>query len=196
MTIKQKIIKLIYPLITKAGALAGKGTKILKSTTMAASSFYELKVTLNNGQLLDISTLKGKKVLIVNTASECGYTPQYEALQRLHETYADEVQIIGVPSNEFGQQEKGSDEAIAEFCKVNFGVTFPLAKKSNVLKTEGQHELYRWLTEDTKNGWNNAAPTWNFCKYLVDETGNLTHFFEAGIDPMGTELKEALGVKR
>lgn len=196
MTIKQKIIKLIYPLLTKAGALAGKGTNILKSNTMAASSFYDLELTLNNGQLLDLSTLKGKKILIVNTASECGYTPQYDALQKLHETHTDNVQIIGVPSNEFGQQEKGSDEAIAEFCRVNFGVTFPLAKKSTVLKTEGQHELYRWLTEDTKNGWNNAAPTWNFCKYLVDEEGNLTHFFEAGIDPMGKEVKEALGVEK
>ncbi len=195
MNTKQKIIKFLYPLISKASGFAGKGTKILKSNSMAATSFYDLKATLNNGTVLDFSTLRNKKVLIVNTASDCGYTPQYDALQALHEKYKGAVQLIGFPANDFGQQEKGSDEAIAEFCKVNFGVTFPLAKKSTVLKQNGQLEVYQWLTDENKNGWNYVAPTWNFCKYLIDESGNLTHFFEAGVDPMGAEMKEALGLQ-
>ena len=194
MTTKQTILKLLYPVLTTVTRFAGKGTKILKSDKMAEVSFYTLKATLNSGELLDFSTFKNKRLLIVNTASECGYTPQYDALQALHEKYKDSLQIIGFPANDFGAQEKGSDEAIAEFCRVNFGVTFPLVKKSTVVKKAGQHEVYQWLTDEAKNGWNYVAPSWNFCKYLINEEGNLTHFFEAGVDPMGKEVKNALSL--
>ncbi|MEO5941884.1 MAG: glutathione peroxidase [Ferruginibacter sp.] len=159
---------------------------------MATTDFYSLKTILNNGQTLDFSTLKNKKVMLVNTASDCGYTKQYDGLQELHEKFKDKVVIIGFPANDFGAQEKGSDDTIAEFCKVNFGVTFPLAKKSTVVKGGEQSEVYQWLTDENKNGWNNTAPTWNFCKYLIDENGNLTHFFEAGVEPMGKEIKDAI----
>ncbi|MEO7047163.1 MAG: glutathione peroxidase, partial [Ferruginibacter sp.] len=138
------------------------------------------------------STLKNKKVMLVNTASDCGYTKQYDGLQELHEKFKDKVVIIGFPANDFGAQEKGSDDTIAEFCKVNFGVTFPLAKKSTVVKGAEQSEVYQWLTDEHKNGWNNTAPTWNFCKYLIDEKGNITHFFEAGVEPMGKEIAAAI----
>lgn len=172
--------------------LAGKSNKILKSTNVAATSFYNLKTTLNNGQELDFSSLKNKKVLLVNTASDCGYTNQYEGLQALHEKYKDQLTIIGFPANDFGEQEKGSDDTIEQFCKVNFGVSFPLAKKSTVIKKATQNPVYQWLTNEAENGWNYTAPSWNFCKYLIDEKGELTHFFEAAIEPMSSELTAAI----
>lgn len=192
MTTRQKILKFLYPLSNKLSLLTGKGTKILKSTNVATTSFYDLTTTLNNGNELDFSSLKGKKVLLVNTASDCGYTNQYEGLQRLHEKFKDKLVLIGFPANDFGEQEKGSDATIEQFCKVNYGVTFPLAKKSGVIKNPEQNPVYQWLTDESKNGWNYTAPTWNFCKYLVDENGELTHFFEAAIEPMGTELTKAI----
>lgn len=192
MTFKQKFLKLLYPLFNRLSLLTGKSNKILKSTNVATTSFYDLETILNNGQQLDFSSLKNKKVLIVNTASDCGYTNQYEGLQALYEKYRDRLTIIGFPANDFGEQEKGSDAAIEQFCKVNFGVTFPLAKKSTVIKKEGQHPVYQWLTDEDKNGWNYTAPSWNFCKYLIDENGDLTHFFEAAIEPMSKELTEAI----
>lgn len=192
MTTRQKILKFLYPLFNKLSLLTGKGNTILKSTNMAITSFYDLSTTLNNGSELDFSSLKGKKVLLVNTASDCGYTNQYEGLQALHEKYKDKLVLIGFPANDFGEQEKGSDATIEQFCKVNYGVTFPLAKKSGVIKNADQNPVYQWLTDESKNGWNYTAPTWNFCKYLVNENGELTHFFEAAIEPMSKELKDAI----
>lgn len=192
MTGKQKFLKMVYPIFTKAVKLAGKSNRILNSNKMATTSFYDLSVTLNDGQQLDFATFKNKKVLIVNTASDCGYTGQYEGLQQLHEKFKDELVLIGFPANDFGAQEKGADETIAQFCKVNYGVTFPLSKKSGVIKNEQQHPVYQWLTDDKKNGWNYVAPTWNFCKYMVDANGNLTHFFEAGVEPMGKEMEAVI----
>jgi len=192
MTFKQKFLQLLYPLFTRLSKMAGKGNTILKSNKMAATSFYDLKATLNNGTELDFASLENKKVMIVNTASDCGYTKQYEALQALHEKYKDSLVLIGFPANDFGEQEKGSDETIAQFCKVNFGVTFLLAKKAMVIKKQNQHEVYQWLTDENKNGWNYVAPSWNFCKYLIDEKGNLTHFFEAAVNPLGREIEEAI----
>lgn len=192
MTFRQKLLKLLYPLFNKLNLLAGKSNRILKSTNVATTSFYDLKTILNNGSELDFASLKGKKVLLVNTASDCGYTNQYEGLQALHEKYRDKLVLIGFPANDFGEQEKGSDATIEQFCKVNFGVTFPLAKKSTVIKNEAQNPVYQWLTNEEKNGWNYTAPTWNFCKYLVDENGELTHFFEAAIEPMSEELTQAV----
>lgn len=192
MTFRQKFLKFLYPIFNKLSNLAGKNNKILKSNRMTAASFYNLKTILNNGQELDFSTLKHKKVLLVNTASDCGYTRQYDGLQALHEKYKDKLVLIGFPANDFGEQEKAADDTIAEFCRVNFGVTFPLAKKSTVIKRQDQNEVYKWLTDEKMNGWNDMAPTWNFCKYLIDENGNLTHFFEAGVEPESKEMDEAV----
>lgn len=193
MNAKQRFLKLVYPIFNRLNKLSGKSNRILKSNNVAPQSFYTLKAMLNNGTVLDFAKFRNKKVMIVNTASDCGFTSQYEGLQELHEKYKDKLQIIGFPANDFGEQEKGSDESIEQFCKIHYGVTFPLSQKTTVIKNHSQHEVYQWLTDENKNGWNYVAPTWNFCKYLIDEDGNLTHFFEAGVEPMGNEIITAVG---
>ena len=192
MTLKQKLLKKLYPLFSTVTRLMGKNIRNIKSNIMAPSSFYDLQATLNNGAQFSFSELRGKKVLLVNTASECGYTRQYDDLQKLHEKYKDTMVVIGFPANDFGEQEKGSDQDIESFCRINYGVNFRLAKKSTVIKIPGQNPVYNWLTDESKNGWNDMAPTWNFCKYLVDESGNLIHFFEASIEPLGKEITAAV----
>lgn len=149
--------------------------------------FHELTITLNDGKQLSFSELRGKKVLIVNTASDCGYTNQYEDLQKLYEQHKDKLVVIGFPANDFKEQEKGNDEEIAAFCQVNYGVTFPLAKKSSVIGAD-KNEIFRWLSDKTKNGWNQQEPVWNFSKYLVSEEGVLLQYFDPGISPMGEEI--------
>jgi glutathione peroxidase len=148
-------------------------------------------VPLNNGKTLPLQELKGKRLLLVNTASDCGYTANTASCSNCRNN-TDTLQVIGFPANDFKEQEKGSDEAIAQFCQVNFGVTFPLAKKSSVVKGPQQHPVYRWLTEREQNGWNDKAPSWNFSKYLVDEQGVLTHYFDPSVAPLGPEIKAAL----
>lgn len=155
-------------------------------------SFYELTITLNEGKILHFSELKGKKVLLVNTASDCGYTNQYKALQELHEKLHSKLVVIGFPANDFKEQEKGDDEAIAAFCKTNFHISFPLAKKSSVVNGTNQNEVFRWLTDKTKNGWNEQAPAWNFSKYLVSEDGMLLNYFDPGISPVSPAIISAI----
>ena len=136
--------------------------------------------------------LKGKKVMLVNTASDCGYTDQYDDLQKLYEEYKDKLVVIGFPANDFKEQEKGTDEEIAQFCKLNFGVTFPLMKKSSVIKGPQQNEVFKWLTDSAKNGWNNKPPSWNFSKYIVNEEGVLTNYFGSSISPMSKDVLKAI----
>ncbi|HEX5151807.1 MAG TPA: glutathione peroxidase [Parafilimonas sp.] len=169
-------------------------TKILKNInhTTPNTPVYDIPFELNNGQTATLSTCKNKKILIVNTASDCGYTNQYEGLQQLFEEHSDKIQLIGFPSNNFKEQEKGSDAEIAQFCKANYGVTFPLAKKSVVVKNSEQNKIFAWLSDNDKNGWLNEAPSWNFCKYLINEEGVLTHFFEAAIEPLSPEITAAI----
>ncbi len=192
MTGKQKFIKLIYPALEKITGLFKVNSKVLSSTIAAPISFYDLKAVMNNGKEYDFAQLKNKKVLIVNTASDCGYTPQYDDLEKLYISLKGKIEIIAFPANDFKEQEKADDKAIAEFCKINFGVTFPLMQKAVVLKKEGQNNIFSWLTQTEKNGWNTNPPSWNFCKYLIDEKGNLTHFFEASVPPLGKEIANAI----
>ena len=192
MTGKQKFIKAIYPLLEKLTGLFKINSKVLSSQTPAATSFYDLKAVMNNGKEYDFSQLRNKKVMIVNTASNCGYTPQYDDLEKLYGMQKDTLEIIAFPANDFKEQEKDDDSTIAEFCKINFGVTFPLMKKVVVIKKDDQNNVFNWLTKKEKNGWNTKEPSWNFCKYLIDENGNLTHFFEASVPPLGKEIANAI----
>jgi glutathione peroxidase len=186
MTIRQKLLKAVYPVFMW---MKGKDAKVLENEHKPpVVAFHSLKAVLGNGTEYDLSKLKGKKVLLVNTASNCGYTNQYDDLQALHEKFSDKLVILGFPANDFKEQEKGSDEEIAQFCKVNFGVTFPLMKKSSVKKSAEQNEVYKWLTDSTKNGWNSKQPSWNFSKYLVNEEGVLTHYFDPSVSPLSKEI--------
>jgi glutathione peroxidase len=194
MTGRQRILKIVYPLWIAFTKLAGKNIKILANAkhVRPVQSIYDLSVPLNNGKVLPLETYKGKKLLIVNTASNCGYTNQYEDLQELYQQFNNQLEIIAFPANDFKEQEKGSDNDIAQFCKVNFGVTFPLAKKSVVVRSADQNNIFNWLTSKAKNGWNEKTPSWNFSKYLIDEQGVLTHYFDPSVSPLSEEVVQAV----
>ena len=146
---------------------------IIAMTIFAAgpANVYQFKVPSIDGATIDFSKFKGKKILIVNTASKCGYTPQYVELEKLHKAYGSKLVIIGFPANNFAAQEPGADTTIAAFCKKNYGVTFRMMSKISV-KGNDQHELYQWLTKKEKNGVEDASVSWNFQKFLIDENGN------------------------
>ena len=153
----------------------------------AIASFYDLKATSIEGEEISFDKFKGKKVLIVNTASSCGYTYQYEGLQKLHTLYGKDVVVLGFPANDFLFQERGSDADIADFCEKNYGVTFQMFSKITT-KGRNQSPVYSWLTNKDLNGWNEKKPTWNFCKYLVDENGDLIAFFDKTVKPLSKEI--------
>jgi len=193
MTARQKVLKAIYPAWMWFSRLRGKNvTELSNQQKQPTVSFYSLKDTLNNNTAFDFAALKGKKVLLVNTASNCGYTNQYDDLQKLFEQNQDDLVVIGFPANDFKEQEKGNDEEIAEFCKLNYGVTFPLMKKSSVIKSPQQNMVFQWLTDSAKNGWNNKPPAWNFTKYLVNEQGVLTNYFGSSVSPMSKDVLDAI----
>lgn len=190
MNIKQRFLKAAYPLVMK---MSKKNHLNNVNNVKPTTGFFDLKIMLNDGTTLSQDSLKGKKIMIVNTASDCGFTGQYEQLENLYQKQKDRLIIIGFPTNEFGNQEKGNDASIASFCKINYGVHFPIAIKGEVLKSNTQQDVYKWLTDGKLNGWNNQVPTWNFCKYLINENGVLEDFFNSGIDPLGKEVEAALG---
>ena len=185
MTFRQRILKLFYPLLMLFSKKSGKSAVVLKNekNKKPVQSIYDLSVPLNNGNELNLKEYAGKKILLVNTASDCGYTDQYDDLQKLYTAYQKDLVVIGFPANDFKEQEKGNDEEIAQFCKLNYGISFPLSKKSVVIKSSEQNPVFRWLSDKNKNGWNDQPPTWNFSKYLVNEEGVLTHYFDPGISP-------------
>lgn len=151
--------------------------------TIPSSSVYSIPLQDIQGRNVTLSSFKGKKMLIVNTASVCGYTPQYAQLEALHRQYGEKIAVLAFPSNDFGNQEPGDDLTIKNFCQTNYGVTFPLFSKIHVIGP-GRHPLYEWLCNPALNGWNSKKPDWNFCKYLLDENGKLMHFFNAATDPL------------
>ena len=192
-TFRQMLLRKAYPLIRKFGKKGKNGTVLVNEKKRApVASFYDLKVSLNNGKMLAFSELKDKKVVLVNTASDCGYTGQYTELQTLHERYGDTLRIIAFPANDFAREEKGDDQKIAQFCQLNYGVTFPVAKKSVVIKNPAQHQVFAWLSDKSLNGWNDHAPDWNFSKYVIDEKGTLTHYFGPSISPLEADFLKAL----
>ncbi|MBR0571282.1 glutathione peroxidase [Microvirga sp. STS03] len=160
----------------------------MATETQTQQGFYDFKLSSLEGKEVNLSDYKGKKVLLVNTASECGYTPQYADLEQLHDTHGDKVVILGFPANNFGGQEPGSNEEIAQFCQKNYGVSFQMMEKISVVG-EDKHPLYAWLAQ---NAPNHEEPNWNFCKYLVNEEGKVVAFFPSKVKPMGEEIVMAI----
>ena len=156
----------------------------------AAPNFYKFKMKGIDGKEIDFSQYKGKKVIILNTASKCGYTPQYADWEKFHQANKDIV-ILGFPANEFGGQEPGTNSEIASFCQKNYGVSFQMMEKV-VVKGAEKCNLYSWLSDKSKNGWNEKEPSWNFCKYVINEKGELVNFFASGVKPTSAEFIAAL----
>lgn len=189
-------MKLPYSIIMLAASLLGvkyeAKTKPEKLNDLSGNtSFYQFNIISLSGDTINFNRFKGKKVLIVNTASECGYTPQFAELQKLHEKYGDRVEVLGFPCNQFGGQEPGNNEEIKQFCKKNYGVSFLMFEKVDV-KGDNKHPLYDWLTNKQKNGWNTQEPSWNFCKYLINEKGELIKFYTSGVSPLSKEVIGAI----
>lgn len=162
-------------------------TAITAFTLPVNNSIYSFKVKSINGGEIDFSKFKGKKILVVNTASKCGFTPQYEALEKVYEQYKDKLVIVGFPCNQFGEQEPGTGEEIVQFCKKNYGVSFPLAEKTDV---KGGHiaPIYKWLCNKSENGVLDATITWNFNKFLLDENGKLIAYFPSKVTPDSEDI--------
>ena len=154
---------------------------------VSKAAIYDIKIEGIDGKMIDLNAYKGKKILFVNVASECGFTKQYDGLQELYTTYKDKLVVIGLPCNQFGGQEPGAAAEIESFCRFNFGVDFPLTTKVKV-KGKGQHELYEWLTTKAKNGKKNSSVKWNFQKYLIDENGLFMDVFYSMTKPMSKKI--------
>ncbi len=163
-----------------------------KQNTVAAKSFYDLSIpTLDGKGVIHMKDFKGKYVLCVNVASECGYTRQYEGLQKLYAQYKDKLVVIGFPCNQFMGQEPGSAAEIATFCKKNYGVTFLLTQKIDV-KGSSQNEIYRWLTSKELNGVSDATIKWNFNKIFIGKDGQWLKYFGSSTEPMSTDITSLL----
>ncbi|OIR05038.1 hypothetical protein GALL_128540 [mine drainage metagenome] len=194
MTFRQSILKTIYPVVMFFGKLfPSKHAMLVNDKFIQPSvSFYDLKAIANNGDTVNFENFRGKKIMIVNTASDCGYTAQYDELEKLYQQYKNSLVILGFPANDFKEQEKKKDDQIANFCKINYGVTFQLMKKSHVVKGVEQNEVFKWLSDSTKNGWCNQQPLWNFSKYIINEKGVLTNFFAQTISPLDKKIIAAI----
>jgi glutathione peroxidase len=150
-------------------------------------SIYKFKVEGLEGNTIDFSEFKGKKILVVNTASKCGFTPQYESLEKLYSQYSDKLVVVGFPANNFGGQEPGTNEEIKEFCTKNYGVTFPMAAKVSV-KGEDIAPIFKWLTDKSENGVMDSEIKWNFTKFLLDENGVLIAKFDSDVVPLSDKI--------
>jgi glutathione peroxidase len=175
--------------------IISKKQTILLSTNLNnyKGSFYDFTVNDLSGKPTSLKDFQGKTVILINVASKCGFTPQYADWQKFHEEHGDKVAVLGFPANDFMSQEPGSSEEIAEFCQKNYGVTFKMFEKVTVTGKD-KAPLYDWLSKKELNGWNNQEPTWNFCKYLINKEGKLTHFFESKITPNNPEFLKAVGI--
>lgn len=164
---------------------------VTTDSTDTLAPFYQFTMNAIDGTPVAFSQYQNKKVLLVNTATECGFTPQFADLQNLHQQLGNKVAVLGFPANNFGGQEPKENNEITTFCTQNYGVSFQMFEKINVIGTD-QHPLYSFLSDATQNGWNNQAPTWNFCKYLIDENGKLTHFFPSEVSPLDDSVIAAI----
>ncbi|CAM4262781.1 glutathione peroxidase [Zobellia nedashkovskayae] len=161
------------------------------SSDTKKQSVYDLAINTLDGKPISLLDYKGKKILFVNVASECGFTKQYKELQTLSDTYNENLVVIGSPCNQFGQQEPGDASQIQEFCELNFGVKFLLTEKINV-KGNKQHPLYKWLTSKELNGKKSSSVKWNFQKYLIDDKGNLIDYYFSITKPMSSKITKHL----
>lgn len=178
---------------TKPVASTTKNT--VMNTQTKTETIYQFKVNDLYGKEFDFSSLKGKKILVVNTASECGLTPQYKDLEAIYEKYKDKnFVIVGFPANNFGAQEPGSNDQIAKFCKMNYGVTFPMMSKISV-KGNDQHEVYQFLTQKNRNGLQDSQVEWNFQKYLLNENGELVKVLSPRVLPIDPEIVDWINGK-
>jgi glutathione peroxidase len=201
---KRKIVFATVSILTLTSLMSFRLIKMLFSdkkmmsvkpvNVMTKGSFYDFSLkSLDGKETIDFSKYKGKKVVVLNTASECGYTPQYADWQAFYKEHGDKIVVLGVPANNFGGQEPGSNKEIATFCQKNYGVTFQMLEKVSVVGSD-QHPLYKWLSKKDLNGWNDKEPTWNFCKYVINEKGEVSHFFASGVKPNSPEFKKAVGI--
>ena len=185
MTFRQYLLKLVYPILMRSAKKSERnGLQLVnEKSVLPPVSFYSLTAELPSGKVISFSDFKGKYVLICNTASDCGYTAQFEALQNLHERFSDRLMILGFPANDFKNQEMQNDEQIVQFCSLNYGVTFPIIKKTSVILGKDQHPVFQWLTKKELNGWNDHISDWNFSKFLISPEGVLLGYFGPAIDP-------------
>lgn len=177
MSLRRNLLRVAYPAYRLLSSFTQKGAVAINHARITPpASFCTLTAPLNVGSLLNFESFKGKKILIVNTASDCVYTSQYAELENLYQQFKEKLVVMAFPSNDFGGQEKGSDEEIATYCTGKYHVSFPIAAKSHVTG-DRCNMVFSWLASSELNGWNDQAPVWNFSKYLVDEGGVLTHYF-------------------
>lgn len=176
------------PLKAFIGTLTSTDKNIAQKATQP---LYDIKINDLQGKPIDLSKFKGKKILFVNVASKCGFTPQYRELQKLHEYYKEQLVVIGVPCNQFGGQEPGNANEIQEFCEINYGVTFLITEKIDVTESQ-QHPLYQWLTDKRLNGKQNSTIKWNFQKYLIDEEGEFIDYFYSITKPTNSRITKYL----
>lgn len=159
----------------------------------SSQSIHKFQLKSVQGTIIDFSTFAGKKILLVNVASECGLTPQYTQLEELYSSFSDQFVIVACPANNFGAQEPGNDDEIRTFCSTTYGITFPMTTKISVLGTD-MHPLYVFATQKELNGLQDSEVSWNFQKYVFDEEGKLTHVFAPTVEPLDERLLQALGV--
>jgi glutathione peroxidase len=194
MTLMKTVLIMFTSLLT--GLFADKSEIASKpaDAAVAKQTLYDFKVkSLVGNKTVDLSKYKGKKVVILNVASKCGYTKQYADWEKFNKEHGDKVVVLGFPANNFNGQEPGTNEEIATFCSATYGVTFPMFEKVSVLGDD-QAPIYKWLSTKELNGWNDKVPTWNFCKYVVNEKGELTNFFASKILPTDPEFIKAVGI--
>tara|TARA_R110001592_G_scaffold357977_2_gene661954 strand:- start:1418 stop:1963 length:546 start_codon:yes stop_codon:yes gene_type:complete len=166
-------------------------SKSSTAQTNPSESIYDIKINSLFGEPINLETYKGKYILFVNVASKCGFTGQYEDLQKLYDKYQDKLMIIGVPCNQFGGQEPGTAQEIQQFCRANYGVTFVMTEKVDV-KGDKQHPLYQWLTKKSKNGKTDSTVKWNFQKYLIDKNGHMIDYYFSITNPMSDKITKHL----
>ncbi|MBC8152153.1 MAG: redoxin domain-containing protein [Bacteroidetes bacterium] len=188
------IVLTMGTLATLTGFLFGSKSADRPATAMAPTkTLYDFTVTSLDGKPVALKKYEGKKVVIMNTASKCGFTPQYADWEKFYKEHGDKVVVLGFPANNFMSQEPGSSTEIASFCQKNYGVTFPMFEKVSVTGDD-KSPLYKWLTTKSLNGWNDKEPSWNFCKYVIDEKGVLTNFFSSNVKPNDAAFRKAVGI--